>query len=237
MSLPAPLRTERQNLRLTLRSSKKPQACDFALTTPTTEKSRANATRHAAERPRRASAGRSAGRYPARRPAAESVSDSTGLGATGAARAAAQAAPRLQDGGTAGKRAVRGDPPGRARQRPSLSPRGRGAPLPAHRAPAAVAGLRRERGPRGAARTGRADSLRRPRGSAPLLGAGSHVSRHETRICRLPAAADGRGGAELLPAPAPRTAPHGAVRPRRPPPPQLLAWSEAVQLLVCFSPP
>lgn len=90
-------------------------------------------------------------------------------------------------------------------------------PPPSHRAPAAVAGLRRERGPRGAARTGRADSLRRPRGSAPLLGAGSHVSRHETRICRLPAAAEGRGGAERLPAPALRAAPHCPARPRRPP--------------------
>lgn len=220
MSLPAPLQTAKQNLWLKYhlkRSSKKPQACDFALTTPVTENSRANPISRAAERPRRASAARSAGRHPARRPAAGTVPDSTGLLVTGAARAAAQAAPRSQDGGTAGERAVRGDPPGRARPRPSLNPRGRGAPPPAHRAPAAVAGLRRERGPRGAARTGRADSLRRPRGSAPLLGAGSHVSRHETRICRLPAAAEGRGGAERLPAPALRTAPHCPARPRRPP--------------------
>lgn len=238
MSLPAPLQTAKQNLWLKYhlkRSSKKPQACDFALTTPVTENSRANPISRAAERPRRASAARSAGRHPARRPAAGTVPESTGLRVTGAARAAAQAAPRSQDGGTAGERAVCGDPPGRARPRPSLNPRGRGAPPP--RSP--CSGRRRgaAEGERSAGRC--ADGAGGLAEAAPRLGpaAWGRLTRQPPRDPDLPAPGGGGGPGRCRVAPGSRPPRRPSLPRPAPPPPRLLAWSEAVPLLVYFSPP
>lgn len=216
MSLPAPLQTAKQNLWLKYhlkRSSKKPQACDLALTTPVTENSRANPISRAAERPRRASAARSAGRHPARRPAAGTVPESTGLRVTGAARAAAQAAPRSQDGGTAGERAVRGDPPGRARPR----------------------GLRE--GERSAGRC--ADGAGGLAEAAPRLGpaAWGRLTRQPPRDPDLPAPGGGGGPGRCRAAPGSRPPRRPSLPRPAPPPPRLLAWSEAVPLLVYFSPP
>lgn len=110
-----------------------------------------------------------------------------------------------------------------AETRPAVPDRGRPAPSPAppRRPPLTV--LRPPSRGRGAllraarsgAAAGRPGWQRRPRGSAPLLRAGSHVSpRHETRICRLPAAAE-PGRCRAAPAPSARPS---AARPGRPGP-------------------
>lgn len=103
--------------------------------------------------------------------------------------AAPRPAPRPADGGSGG-----GVP---ANPRP---PPARALPGPAHRSLAAVA--------EGCGGGGRAAGRA---GAAPRLGpaarAGSHVSpRHETRICRLPAAA-GPGRCRAVPPPAPTRPP------------------------------